>query len=109
MAGSGARDRIGKKPLVYADTPEGFAFASELRCLFKLLPGLSREIEPTALDRCFIEFRPFIDRCRFRDCRHAAEPGCAVRAAVATGELSASRYDSYLRLHDELAQRRGEW
>ncbi|MCA8948799.1 MAG: ribosome small subunit-dependent GTPase A [Planctomycetes bacterium] len=36
--------------------------------------------------------------CRFRDCRHAAEPGCAVRAAAADGTLPPARYESYLRL-----------
>jgi asparagine synthase (glutamine-hydrolysing) len=44
-----ARDRIGKKPLVYADTPGFLTFASELRSLFAW-PGLSREIEPSAID-----------------------------------------------------------
>jgi ribosome biogenesis GTPase len=39
--------------------------------------------------------------CRFRDCRHATEPGCAVRAAVAGGELSADRFESYAKLTAE--------
>ena len=43
-----ARDRIGKKPLVYARGPSSLAFASELRCLFEF--GLSRELEPKAID-----------------------------------------------------------
>ncbi|MBI5881665.1 MAG: asparagine synthase (glutamine-hydrolyzing) [Elusimicrobia bacterium] len=44
-----ARDRIGKKPLVYADEPGFLAFASELRSLF-VWPGLSKEIDPAAID-----------------------------------------------------------
>ncbi len=36
--------------------------------------------------------------CRFRDCRHKSEPGCAVKAAVAAGTLPAERYDSYVKL-----------
>ena len=40
--------------------------------------------------------------CRFADCRHVAEPECAVRAAVAAGTVSDARYDSYLRLLEEL-------
>jgi len=40
--------------------------------------------------------------CRFRDCAHQAEPGCAVRAAVADGRLDASRLESYLKLQAEL-------
>jgi len=41
--------------------------------------------------------------CRFRDCRHDAEPGCAVKAAVESGSLPADRYDSYLKLSQEQA------
>jgi ribosome biogenesis GTPase / thiamine phosphate phosphatase len=41
--------------------------------------------------------------CRFRDCRHRQEPGCAVRAAAAAGELSHVRLDSFLKLQDEQA------
>lgn len=69
-------------------------------------PGL-REVGLWALpsrdlDRCFPELRPVSDQCRFGDCRHVAEPGCAVRDAVQTGAISAVRYDSYLRLLEEL-------
>ena len=41
--------------------------------------------------------------CRFRDCRHRQEPGCAVRAAIDAGEMSAARLDSYHKLQDEQA------
>jgi ribosome biogenesis GTPase len=56
-----------------------------------------------ALDHCFPEFRPWLDTCRFADCTHRVEPGCAVRDAVGRGEVSAVRYESYLRLFAELA------
>ena len=49
--------------------------------------------------------------CRFRDCRHDREPGCAIRAAVASGELAGDRYESFLKLQGEeqaLAERRDE-
>lgn len=46
----------------------------------------------------FVEFRPFIPRCRFNDCRHHGEPGCAVREAVEKGDIRPWRYESYLRL-----------
>ena len=41
--------------------------------------------------------------CRFRECRHESEPGCAVRAAVAAGELDAGRFASYSTLAGEVA------
>ncbi len=43
----------------------------------------------------FIEFRPYLGKCRFSDCSHRSEPDCAIRAAVKTGEISASRFESY--------------
>ena len=69
-------------------------------------PGL-REVGMWALsaeqlDRCFPEIRAVRDRCRFADCSHLVEPDCAVRDAVKTGTISAERYDSYLKLLDEL-------
>jgi ribosome biogenesis GTPase len=69
-------------------------------------PGL-REVgmwglPPGSLDRCFPELRPFLDACRFGDCTHRVEPDCAVREALGRGEISEARYDSYLRLREEL-------
>lgn len=69
-------------------------------------PGL-REVgmwalPPESLDRCFPELRPFINECRFGDCTHRVEPDCAVREALGRSEISAERYDSYLRLREEL-------
>lgn len=43
----------------------------------------------------FIEFRPFLGLCRFRDCQHQHEPGCALLEAIARGDISASRINSY--------------
>jgi ribosome biogenesis GTPase / thiamine phosphate phosphatase len=56
------------------------------------------------LDECFREFREFIPSCRFANCTHRVEPGCAVREAVESGAVSAERYDSYLRLREEIEQ-----
>jgi ribosome biogenesis GTPase len=69
-------------------------------------PGL-REVGvwglPTEeLDRCFLEFREHLGHCRFRDCRHLAEPGCAIRDAVASGRITSDRYDSYVKLYGEM-------
>ena len=48
-------------------------------------------IEADALERAFVDIRPFIGHCRFRDCRHDREPGCAVRAAIERGEIQPFR------------------
>jgi ribosome biogenesis GTPase len=48
-------------------------------------------VAPDELPRAFVEIRPFLGHCRFRDCRHASEPDCAVRAAVDTGHIAAHR------------------
>jgi ribosome biogenesis GTPase len=55
---------------------------------------------PEKLQLGFREFRPFLGLCRFDDCRHVAEPGCAVRAAVASRRIKDRRYASYAALYD---------
>ncbi len=52
----------------------------------------------------FRDLAPYFGKCRFRNCLHRAEPDCAVRAAVADGEASAKRFESYLKLFDELSE-----
>jgi ribosome biogenesis GTPase len=69
-------------------------------------PGL-REVGLWALnseqlDRCFPEIRVHRDQCRFADCSHVVEPDCAVREALQSGDISPERYDSYLKLLEEL-------
>jgi ribosome biogenesis GTPase / thiamine phosphate phosphatase len=76
-------------------------------------PGLREvglwSLPPEQLDRCFPEFRPLIPQCRFADCQHGAEPDCAVRDAVARGEASAERYESYRKLRAELEETSHLW
>lgn len=55
-------------------------------------------VPPTELAWCFREFRPHLGQCGFNDCTHLHEPRCAVRAAVARGDIAAARHDSYRRL-----------
>lgn len=52
-------------------------------------------VPPDELTALFVEMREPAERCRFDDCRHLVEPDCAVRAAVAAGSISPSRYASY--------------
>lgn len=53
------------------------------------------------LDVLFAEIAELAPQCRFRDCTHAHEPGCAVQAAVAAGSLDAARLDRWRKLHEE--------
>ena len=54
------------------------------------------------LDAAFTDIAQLIAQCKFSDCGHGSEPGCALRAAVATGNLDAVRLENYLRLEDEV-------
>ena len=50
------------------------------------------------IDRAFADLTALARGCRFRDCRHVNEPGCAVRAALAAGTVDAERYAHYMKL-----------
>ena len=56
------------------------------------------------LQYAFPDFGPYIGSCQFHDCSHRKEPGCAVTAALAAGDIEPTRYDSYLRLYDKASQ-----
>ncbi|HET7596035.1 MAG TPA: ribosome small subunit-dependent GTPase A [Burkholderiales bacterium] len=62
-------------------------------------PGLQafglHHIDREALAQAFAEFRPYLGACRFRDCRHRSEPGCAVEAAAQQGKITAWRLSLY--------------
>jgi len=69
-------------------------------------PGL-RELglldDAGGVEASFADVEAFAQRCRFRDCKHEREPGCAVAAAIASGELPAERLASYRKLLREVA------
>lgn len=69
-------------------------------------PGM-RELKPTGEEDLaeggFADIEALAEQCRFRDCRHASEPGCAVRAAIEAGTLDPQRFAHYLKLRDEIA------
>jgi ribosome biogenesis GTPase len=60
-------------------------------------------IDADALGGCFPEFRPYLDQCRFDNCRHLAEPGCAVRAAPPEA-IDPDRLVSYARIYEEVSE-----
>ena len=78
-------------------------------------PGFSSvELEKFAVIRkeelagCFREFQPYVDQCRFGDCSHTGEKGCAVVEAVQRGEIARSRFESYCTLYED-AKKLNDW
>ena len=68
-------------------------------------PGM-RELKPTGEEdvaESFSDIEALAAECRFRDCKHAKEPGCAVRAAIEAGALDGERYANFVKLRDEVA------
>lgn len=59
-------------------------------------------VEPEALAQGFREFSPFLGQCRFHNCRHITEPGCAVAEAARRGEIHPQRLDNYHRLAEAM-------
>lgn len=66
-------------------------------------------IDPLEVVRTFPEFAPYASRCRFDNCRHVEEPGCAVVEACARGELAPSRLHSYRRFLEEAHRAARPW
>ncbi len=62
-------------------------------------PGVSdfelQGVQPQTIANGFVEFVPLLGKCRFTDCTHRTEPGCAIREAVDAGSIAGSRYESY--------------
>lgn len=77
-----------------ADTPGFASFEIEMM----------ETIPKEDLQYDFIDFEPYIGKCRFNNCAHLKEPGCAVTAALAEGSIMPSRYRSYERLYELSAQ-----
>ena len=78
-----------------ADTPGFSAFDVEQ---MELIPK-------EKLAHTFREFCPYLEQCRFVGCAHVKERGCAVREAVDNGAIAPSRYQSYVRLYDQVKSR----
>lgn len=76
-------------------------------------PGLQYlslwRMPPDEMAAAFPEFRPLLGGCRFNDCRHLEEPGCAIRDALEHGEVAERRYDSYRTLLEEAEEQSRPW
>ena len=76
-------------------------------CMVADTPGFSSVelvddnfISKDDLQYAFVEFAPYLGSCKFADCRHINEIGCAIKGAVDGGEIPQSRYESYKALYD---------
>jgi ribosome biogenesis GTPase / thiamine phosphate phosphatase len=76
-------------------------------------PGLQEfglhHLSPQEAAHAFLEFRPWLGQCRFRDCVHTTEPGCAIIDAAKRGEVTQRRLASYHRLAGELSRKLQAW
>ncbi len=74
-------------------------------------PGM-REIgmwdAANGLEHSFADIEQYFGKCKFRDCRHQSEPGCAVKQAIVNGELSHERWNNYLQLKKESSYSEGK-
>ena len=67
------------------------------------------------LGEAFADVEQYLGKCRFSDCKHESEPGCAIKAAIAAGLLDIARWESYQNLEeeavdrDEMMRRKNEW
>ncbi len=84
--------------LYLADTP-GFSMLDFERFDF---------FEPERLTAAFREFAPYLDSCRYADCTHTKEEDCAVREAMESGEISARRHDSFVKLYETM-KKKPDW
>lgn len=75
------------------DGTEGFIIDS---------PGIREfslwHMSPQTVAQGFIEFEPYLGRCKFRDCQHTKEPGCAIIKAVEAGKITKSRWRNYCKI-----------
>lgn len=65
-------------------------------------------IRKEELSGCFTEFAGYAGKCRFKDCSHTCEKGCAVIEALNEGKIQKSRHDSYCAMYEEAKQLK-EW
>jgi len=76
-------------------------------------PGMQEfglaHLDATQIAHAFVELRPLLGHCRFRNCRHDVEPGCAVQEAVARGEVLPWRVELMRSLLAESERRTRSW
>jgi len=60
-------------------------------------------LEPEQVTQAYVEFRDYLGGCKFRDCRHDTDPGCAIRGAMEKGDIAKERFENYHRILESMA------
>ncbi|EFE8355100.1 ribosome biogenesis GTPase RsgA, partial [Escherichia coli] len=61
-------------------------------------------LEPEQITQGFVEFHDYLGLCKYRDCKHDTDPGCAIREAVEDGKIAETRFENYHRILESMAQ-----
>ena len=61
-------------------------------------------LEAEEVTKAFVEFRPYLGGCKFRDCKHNDDPGCLLREAVEKGEINETRFENYHRILESMVE-----
>jgi ribosome biogenesis GTPase len=61
-------------------------------------------LEPEQVTHGFIDFHDYLGHCKYRDCKHDTDPGCAIREAVEQGKIAVSRFENYHRILESMSQ-----
>ncbi|MES2771283.1 MAG: ribosome small subunit-dependent GTPase A [Pseudomonadota bacterium] len=76
-------------------------------------PGLQAfglgHLSLSAVEQSFLELRPWLGQCRFRNCQHEQEPGCAIHLAVTQGDIATRRYQVFCTLRTEIKRRHSHY
>ncbi len=59
---------------------------------------------PEQITQGFVEFHDYLGLCKYRDCKHDTDPGCAIREAVEEGKIAETRFENYHRILESMAQ-----
>ena len=102
----------GLKPLEEALTGRISIFAGQSgvgkSSLLNASPGVREfglwHLEPEQITHGFVEFHDYLGLCKYRDCKHDTDPGCAIREAVEEGKIAETRFENYHRILESMAQ-----
>lgn len=91
----------------HTTTASKLLFLSQGGCIVDS-PGIREfglwHLDPQRITSCYPEFRPYLGQCKFKDCKHHHDPGCAIKEAVACGHIAHLRYENYLKIIASMAE-----